>query len=78
MCIRVIEVRDSITDTIPVDVRLDPESEAVTHPSNKRHWLIEQDAYDISITLDMARGIVSAIEMLEAELDQRKAKEAKG
>lgn len=76
MCIRVVEVRDSVTDTIPVDVRLDPESDAVTHPSKKRHWLIEQDAYDISITLDMARGIVAAIEMLEAEMDKRKLKES--
>ena len=55
------EIKDSTTTVIPVDVRFDPET-GIGEPNC---YLIEQDTDAITVTLEMAKHIVLAIEKLD-------------
>jgi len=65
------EVRDHRTDIIPVDVRFDPETEI----GQINGYLIEQDGDKITVTLEMAKYILLAIEKLEQSRPERVAKQ---
>ena len=54
------EIKDSTSTIIPIDVRFDPET-AIGEPNC---YLIEQDTDTVSVTLEMARHILLAIEKL--------------
>ena len=56
-----IEVRDPNTDTIPLDVRFDPETEL----GELSHYLVSQDGSEITITYAMAESLFSAVKRLE-------------
>ena len=56
-----IEVRDPNTDTIPLDVRFDPE----TQLGELSHYLVYQDGSEITITYAMAESLFSAVKRLE-------------
>ena len=56
-----IEVRDPNTDTIPLDVRFDPE----TQIGELSHYLVSQDGSEIIITYAMAESLFSAVKRLE-------------
>ena len=56
-----IEVRDPNTDTIPLDVRFDPE----TQLGELSHYLVSQDGSEITITYAMAESLFSAVKRLE-------------
>ena len=56
-----IEVRDPNTDTIPLDVRFDPE----TQVGELSHYLVSQDGSEITITYAMAESLFSAVKRLE-------------
>ena len=56
-----IEVRDPNTDTIPLDVRFDPE----TQVGELSHYLVSQDGEEITITYAMAESLFSAVKRLE-------------
>ena len=56
-----IEVRDPNTDTIPLDVRFDPE----TQIGELSHYLVSQDGSEITITYAMAESLFSAVKRLE-------------
>ena len=56
-----IEVRDPNTDTIPLDVRFDPETEI----GELSHYLVSQDGSEITITYAMAESLFSAVKRLE-------------
>jgi hypothetical protein len=56
-----IEVRDPNTDTIPLDVRFDPE----TQVGELSHYLVSQDGAEITITYAMAESLFSAVKRLE-------------
>ena len=62
-----IEVRDPNTNTIPIDVRFDPETEI----GELNHYLINQDGNEITITLEMAASLLTAIKRLELSRPQR-------
>jgi hypothetical protein len=65
------EVRDRRTDIIPVDVRFDPETEI----GQINGYLIEQDGDTITVTLEMAKYILLAIEKMEQSRPERMAKQ---
>lgn len=56
-----IEVRDPNTDTIPLDVRFDPE----TQIGDLSHYLVTQDGSEITITYAMAESLFTAVKRLE-------------
>lgn len=56
-----MEVRDPRTDTIPLDVRFDPE----TRIGEINHYLVSQDGQEITITVDMANYLLLAIRKME-------------
>lgn len=65
------EIRDHRTDIIPLDVRFDPETEV----GQINGYLIEQDGSTLTVTLEMAKYIVHAIEKMEQSRPERVAKQ---
>jgi hypothetical protein len=68
------EVRDPRTDIIPLDVCFDPETEI----GQINGYRVTQDGnhgYQITMTLEMAKDLVLAIEKLEQSRPERRAPE---
>lgn len=62
-----IEVRDPKTDTIPLTVRFDPDTEL----GEINHYVVGQDSSEITITVTMAESLLSAIKRLEMSRPER-------
>ena len=65
------EVRDPRTDIIPLDVCFDPE----TQIGQINGYRIQQDTDTITVTLEMAKYLVLAIEKMEQSRPERVEKQ---
>ena len=61
------EVRDHRTDIIPVDVRFDPETEI----GQINGYLIEQDGDKITVTVEMLKSMLLAVQKMEQSRPER-------